>query len=57
MGFPGDSSISSKKIMMKNMGQDLGHFGTKRIEYLAFTFYFFVKKDFLYAITPIFELQ
>ena len=30
MGFPGDSSISSKKIITMKTRQSLGHFGTNR---------------------------
>ena len=32
MGFPGDSSISSRKIITMKMRQNLGHFGMKRVK-------------------------
>ena len=32
MGFPGDSLISARKIITMNMRQNLGDFGTKRVE-------------------------
>ena len=33
MRFPGDLSISSRKIITMKMRQTLGHFGTKRVKY------------------------
>ena len=33
MDFPGDSKISSRKIITMKMRQNLGHFGTKRVNF------------------------
>ena len=38
MGFPGDSSISSRKIVTMKMRQNLGHFVTKLVNAFLFKF-------------------
>ena len=62
MDFPGDSSISSRKIIKTKMRQNLGHFDTKRIKVISHVS-IFIKIFFTWVLNSnsihrtIFDLQ